>query len=96
MAKPLLSDELWEMIGEKTNLLKAPWPKYDPDLAKEDELEIPVQVNGKLRGRIHVVPDIAESAAVVAALAEPAVAKFVGGTPRKIVFVPGRLLNIVV
>jgi leucyl-tRNA synthetase len=54
-----------------------------------------VQVNGKVRGKIQVAPDITESAAVVAALAEPAVAKFVGGTPRKVVFVPGRLLNIV-
>ena len=52
---PYLAHELWEMIGEKSNLLKAPWPKYDPALAAEDEIEIPVQVNGKLRGLV-VVP----------------------------------------
>src|SRR5664279_4053285 len=49
---PYLAHELWEMTGEKSNLLKAPWPKYDPALAAEDEIEIPVQVNGKLRGLV--------------------------------------------
>src|SRR5260370_31030079 len=52
---PYMAHELWEMTGEKSNLLKAPWPKYDPSLAAEDEIEIPVQVNGKLRGLV-VVP----------------------------------------
>ena len=54
---PYLAHELWEMLGEKGNLLKAPWPKYDAALAKEEEIEIPVQVNGKLRGRIVVPAD---------------------------------------
>jgi leucyl-tRNA synthetase len=52
---PYLAHELWEMAGEKSNLLNAPWPKYDAALAAEDEIEIPVQVNGKLRGLV-VVP----------------------------------------
>ena len=52
---PHLANELWEMLGEKGSLLRVPWPKYDPALAKEDEIEIPVQINGKLRGLI-VVP----------------------------------------
>ena len=93
---PHIAEELWEQTGGSGSVFDSAWPGFDPALAKEDTIELVVQVNGKLRGRIHVVPDIAESAAVVAALAEPAVAKFVGGTPRKIVFVPGRLLNIVV
>ena len=54
---PYLAHELWEMLGEKENLLRAPWPKYDPALAKEEEIEIPVQVNGKLRSRILVPAD---------------------------------------
>ena len=54
---PYLAHELWEMLGEKGSLLKAPWPKYDAALAKEEELEIPVQVNGKLRSRIVVPAD---------------------------------------
>ena len=63
---PYLSHELWEMLGEKGSLFRAPWPKYDAALAKEEEIEIPVQINGKLRGRI-VVPAGAEDVAVLAA-----------------------------
>ena len=58
---PYLAHELWEMLGEKGNLLKAPWPKYDAALAKEEEIEIPVQINGKLRSRIVVPADAAEA-----------------------------------
>ena len=57
---PYLAHELWEMLGEKGSLLRAPWPKYDPALAKEDEIEIPVQINGKLRSRIVVPADAPE------------------------------------
>ena len=57
---PYLAHELWEMLGEKGSLLRAPWPKYDPALAREDEIEIPVQINGKLRGRIVVPADASE------------------------------------
>src|SRR5258707_113240 len=52
---PFLAHELWEMLGEKGIVLRAPWPKYDAALAKEEEIEIPVQINGKLRSRV-VVP----------------------------------------
>ena len=61
----------------------------------QDNIELVVQVNGKVRTRIHVSRDIAEEAAVAAALADPTVARFVSGAPKKIIFVPGRLLNIV-
>ena len=71
------------------------WPSFDPALAVEDSIELVVQVNGKVRSRITVARDIPEEAAVVAALADPVVAKFVKGAPKKIIFVPGRLLNIV-
>ncbi|MFL5479005.1 MAG: class I tRNA ligase family protein, partial [Gemmatimonadaceae bacterium] len=93
---PHLAEELWEQTGGNGSVFDSAWPAFDPMLAKEDTIELVVQVNGKLRGKILVVPDIDESAAVVAALADPTVARFVGGTPRKVVFVPGRLLNIVV
>ena len=71
------------------------WPRFDPALAAEDSIELVVQVNGKVRSKIMVARDINEEAALVAALADPAVAKFVSGAPKKIIFVPGRLLNIV-
>ena len=57
---PYLAHELWEMLGERGNLLKAPWPKYDPELAKEEEIEIPVQVNGKLRSCLLYTSDAAD------------------------------------
>jgi leucyl-tRNA synthetase len=94
---PYLAHELWEMIGEKGSLLKAAWPKYDAALAKEEELEIPVQVNGKLRGRIVVPADAAESFVVERALADEKVKSAITGKQIvKTIYVPGKLLNIVV
>jgi len=58
---PYLAHELWEMLGEKGSLLRATWPQYDPELAKEEEIEIPIQVNGKLRSRILAPPDISDA-----------------------------------
>jgi len=92
---PHLAEELWEQTGGTGSVFDSAWPAFDPNLAKEDTIELVVQVNGKVRGRVHVAPDITETAAVTAALADPTVAKFVGGTPKKVIFVPGRLLNIV-
>jgi leucyl-tRNA synthetase len=94
---PYLAHELWEMLGEKGGLLKAPWPKYDAALAKEDELEIPVQVNGKLRSRITVPADTQEFAVLDRALADEKVQAFISGKQLvKKIFVPGKLVNIVV
>jgi len=94
---PYLAHELWEVLGEKGSLLKAPWPKYDAALAKEEELEIPVQVNGKLRGRIVVPADATEEFVVARALADEKVQSAIAG--KQIVnkiLVPGKLVNIVV
>jgi leucyl-tRNA synthetase len=94
---PYLAYELWEMLGEKGNLLKAPWPKYDAALAKEEELEIPVQVNGKLRGLIVVPADATEEFIVDRALADEKVRSAIAGKQIvKRIFVPGKLLNLVV
>ena len=94
---PYLAHELWEMLGEKENLLKARWPKYDAALAKEEELEIPVQINGKLRSRITVPADAPESLVLERALADEKVQSFIAGKQIvKKIFVPGKLVNIVV
>src|SRR6266576_2555950 len=94
---PYLAHELWEMLGEKGSLLRAPWPKYDPALAKEEEIEIPVQVNGKLRGRVLVPADAGESLVVERALADEKVkAAIARKTIVKKIYVPGKLLNFVV
>jgi leucyl-tRNA synthetase len=92
---PHIAEELWEQTGGTGSVFDSAWPRFDPALAAEDSIELVVQVNGKVRAKITVPRDIAEEAALVAALGDPTVAKFVSGTPKKIIFVPGRLLNIV-
>ena len=94
---PYLAHELWEMLGEKGNLLRATWPKYDAALAKEEEIEIPVQVNGKLRSRIVVPADATEAFVLERALADDKTQTSIAGKPIvKKLYVPGRLVNIVV
>jgi leucyl-tRNA synthetase len=94
---PYLAHELWEMLGEQGSLLRAPWPKYDAELAKEEELEIPVQINGKLRGLIVVPADSSEEFVVERALADEKVKAFIAGKQVvKKIYVPGKLLNLVV
>jgi leucyl-tRNA synthetase len=93
---PYLAHELWERIGENGSLLKAPWPKYDAALTKEDELEIPVQINGKLRSRIVVPADAPESVVLESALADEKIKSAIAGKQIvKKIFVPGKLVNIV-
>jgi leucyl-tRNA synthetase len=94
---PYLAHELWEMLGEKGNLLKAPWPRYDAALAKEEEIEVPVQVNGKLRSRVVVSADASEDVVLERALADEKVRAAIGGKHVvKKIYVPGRLVNIVI
>ena len=94
---PYLAHELWEMLGEKGNLLKATWPKFDAELAKEEELEIPVQVNGKLRSRVVVPADATEQTVLDRALADEKVKAAIAGKQIvKKIYVPGKLVNIVV
>jgi leucyl-tRNA synthetase len=93
---PYLAHELWEMLGEKSNLLKATWPKYDPELAKEDEIEIPVQVNGKLRGKIVVAPGTSEEEIKQKALADEKIQSYIAGKQIVKVIFTGKLVSIVV
>jgi leucyl-tRNA synthetase len=94
---PYLAHELWEMLGETGSLLKAAWPKYDAALAKEEELEIPVQINGKLRSRIVVAADATEDEVLDRALADEKVQSIIAGKQIvKKIYVPGKLVNIVV
>jgi len=94
---PYIAHELWEMLGEKGSLLKAPWPKYDSALAKEEELEIPVQINGKLRSRVVVPAESTESFVLERALADDKVKAAIAGKQIvKKLYVTGRLVNIVV
>src|SRR5713101_21252 len=93
---PYLSHELWEMLGEKSNLLKAAWPKFDPELAKEEEIEIPVQVNGKLRSKIVVRPETTKEERKQKAVVDQKIQNFIAGKQIVKVIFTGKLVNIVV
>ena len=94
---PHTMEELWQMYGHAEGLAGASWPAFDATVAKAEELEIPVQVNGKLRGRVTVAPDIDDQALEALALADPHVqAHIAGKTIRKVVIAKGRLVSVVV
>ncbi|HVW78980.1 MAG TPA: leucine--tRNA ligase [Alloacidobacterium sp.] len=94
---PYLAFELWEQLGQKQNPLRTPWPKYNEELAREDEIEIPVQVNGKLRAVIKVAAGADEDAIRQAIKADPKVeAALAGKEIVKVIVVKGKLVNIVV
>ena len=94
---PFLSAELWAEIGGEGEILRTTWPVSDAALAKEDEIEIPVQINGKLRSVVRVTADASNSEIEAAALADPKVIEWLGGkVPVKIIIVPAKLVNLVV
>jgi leucyl-tRNA synthetase len=94
---PYLAFELWEHLGEKSDLLRAPWPKFDEALAHEEQIEIPVQINGKLRAVVTVESAANEDAVRDAALAEEKIAALIAGKEVvRIIVVPRKLINIVV
>jgi leucyl-tRNA synthetase len=94
---PHLAEELWQRLGHGESLAHGPFPQADPQYLAEDTAEYPVQVNGKVRGRITVAADASDDVLEAAALADEKVAAFLNGaTPRKVIVVPGRLVNLVV
>ena len=94
---PYLAAELWETLDETSPLLRQPWPQYDPALAKEDEIEMAVQVNGKVRSRIIVPADAEEAQIRETALADEKIKAAIAGKDIvKVLVVKGRLVNIVV
>ena len=95
---PHIAEEMWSGLGHEGGLVKAaPWPVADPGLARKEELEIPVQVNGKLRARVTVAPDISEADLRTIALADAKVQSFIDGHEVvKVIVVPQRLVNVVV
>ena len=93
---PHMADELWEQLGQEGLVQNASWPVWDDALIVEDVISIAVQVNGKLRGEISVAKDADPEDIKAQALMQDNVAKFVGEQkPAKIIYVPGRLVSIV-
>ncbi len=94
---PHIAHQLWRDLGYGTDILAAPWPEPDAAALIEDEIELVVQVNGKKRGDVRVPRDAGKAAIEAAVLAHPEAQKFIAGQPvKKIVIVPGRLVNVVI
>jgi len=94
---PHIAEELWQILGHEQTLAYESWPAYDEALTKEDTIEIPVQVKGKLRGRIRVPAHAGAAEMEAAARTDPRVAEWIEGKEIvKVVIVPGRMVNFVV
>lgn len=94
---PHMAEELWARMGGAYSIHQQAWPKFDADAAKDDEIVIPVQVNGKLRDRVTVAADASEDAIKAAALAAENVVKFMDGkSPKKVIYVAGRMVSVIV
>jgi len=94
---PHVVEELWEVLGHETSAFAARWPTYDERLATAGDVEIAVQVNGKLRSRLTVPRGMAEQDVLAQVLADETVKKFVDGQPlKKVIYVQDRLVNLVV
>ena len=94
---PHAGEELWAKLGHTESLTYVPFPAADPALLVDDTIEIPVQINGKVRGRIIVAADADAGTVEAAALADDKVATALNGaSPKKVIIVPGRMVNVVV
>lgn len=101
---PYITEELWQQLeiskyrnrDMSRSIHHAPWPRYDPDLIREDTFELVIQVNGKVRGRITVPGGISEGEARKAALSLEGIKRYIPREARKVVFVPDKLINFVV
>jgi leucyl-tRNA synthetase len=94
---PHVAEELWHALGHRETLAYEPWPTFDPALVKADEIEVPVQINGKVRHRLTVPADIDKEGLERAALNDPTVRQYLEGKQvRKVIVVPQRLVNIVI
>ncbi|MFN7003634.1 MAG: leucine--tRNA ligase [Roseinatronobacter sp.] len=94
---PHLAEEIWTMQGGEGLVAQAEWPKADPAMLVRDTITLPIQINGKRRAEIEVPADMAKEEVEKLALAHDAVAKALdGNAPRKLIIVPGRIINVVV
>jgi leucyl-tRNA synthetase len=92
---PYVTEELWStIIGEKESIAYAPWPKYDEEKCAENEIKLPIQVNGKLKGLVNIKIDATQIEVLEALKTQlPALAEL---KSKKIVYVPNKILNIIV
>jgi len=94
---PHLAEEVWSMLGGEGLVINAAWPKADPALLVDDEVTMPIQVNGKRRAEISVAKDMPKEEVEKLALAQDAVVRALdGASPKKVIVVPGRIVNVVI
>jgi leucyl-tRNA synthetase len=94
---PHLAEELWEKSGKKESIFKSAWPQYNQELIKDETINLVIQINGKLRGSLVVAADISEAESLALAQKDAVVSKWLAsGEIIKKIFVPGKLLNIVI
>jgi leucyl-tRNA synthetase len=94
---PHLAEAIWELLGGEGLIANAPWPKADPAKLVDDTITMPIQINGKRRGEIEVAKDLPKEEVEKLALAHDAVLKALdGGAPKKLIVVPGRIINVVI
>lgn len=93
---PHITEELWNVLGEKKSIHLSPWPKYDPEMLKDEEIKIAVQINGKVRTEMMIPADAEEEYVKEKVLNDPVVLKYTAGeTPKKVIYIKNRLINIV-
>ncbi len=94
---PHIAEELWHQLGHTTTVCDAAWPTHNEEHLKLDVINVPVQINGKLRANLDLPADVSEADAVAAALALENVKKWLEGKePKKVIFIKGRMINVVV
>jgi leucyl-tRNA synthetase len=94
---PHFAEEMWQALGHETPLTETPWPEFDAGLARDDVIRMPVQVNGKKRAEIEVARGADRETIEGLVMASPDVARYLGGrAPRKVIVVPGRIVNVVI
>ncbi|MSQ33856.1 MAG: leucine--tRNA ligase, partial [Dehalococcoidia bacterium] len=94
---PHIAEELWSRRGQPYSIHRQPWPSFDPALTVEVQVTLVVQVNGRVRDKLTVEPDITQERAQELALASERVRQHTGGrAPQKVIYVPGKLINLVV
>ena len=94
---PHFAEELWQILGNKESIFKSAWPEYDPQLLVEESIQMPIQINGKLRSKIEVTRDVSEDKLKELILADQKIIPWLEGkTPKKFIVVPQKLVNIVI
>ena len=94
---PHIAEELWHRVGHDDTIANEPWPEFDPELAAEDTIDMPIQVNGKVRATLAITPDAAKDDVLAMAKAHERIQEFTAGkTIVREIYVPGRIINLVV